>query len=58
MISLLTSCTFSSHSAAASQDGYDMEGTKKMGISRGRKNKILAKVRANASKASAPAAAE
>jgi hypothetical protein len=31
-----------------------MEGTKKMGITRGRKNKILAKVRAAANK-SAPA---
>jgi hypothetical protein len=30
-----------------------MEGTKKMGITRGKKNKILAKVRANAAKASA-----
>jgi hypothetical protein len=38
-----------------------MEGTKKMGISRGRKNKILAKVKAQAQKNSvgaAPAASE
>lgn len=30
-----------------------MEGTKKMGIDRNRKNKLLAKVRANAEKSSA-----
>ncbi|KAG7670225.1 hypothetical protein Ndes2526B_g06633 [Nannochloris sp. 'desiccata'] len=53
--------TAAKSASSASQDGYDMEGTKKMGITRGRKNKILAKVRANAAKNSAqgaPAASE
>ena len=39
--------------AAASMSSFDMEGTKKMGISSGKKAKLMAKVRANAEKVAA-----
>ncbi len=44
--------------AAATQDGYTMEGTKKMGISAKKRNKILSTVREKALAASAKASAK